>query len=149
MRFALAIHEEDGKFGVTVPDLPGCFSAGDSMEEALDNAREAIDGHVELLIEEGAGAPEVHTLDEQMADPNYAGARWAVIEVPVEKYFGAAEKINITVPALLLHRIDTFATAHHESRSAFLVRAAQTVMRACLPKTEVDQKGRKPKLRAV
>ena len=36
MRFALALHTDDGvKYGVTVPDLPGCFSAGDSFDEAL------------------------------------------------------------------------------------------------------------------
>jgi len=35
MRFALALHTDDGvKYGVTVPDLPGCFSAGDSFDEA-------------------------------------------------------------------------------------------------------------------
>jgi predicted RNase H-like HicB family nuclease len=38
MRFVLAIHEDKGKFGVTVPDLPGCFSTGDSLEEALEGA---------------------------------------------------------------------------------------------------------------
>jgi hypothetical protein len=37
MRFALALHTDDGvKHGVTVPDLPGCFSAGDSFDEAVE-----------------------------------------------------------------------------------------------------------------
>jgi predicted RNase H-like HicB family nuclease len=53
MRFALAMHEEAGKYGVTVLDLPGCFAAGDSYDDAIDDARGAIDAHVELLIEDG------------------------------------------------------------------------------------------------
>ena len=129
MRFVLAIHEDKGKFGVTVPDLPGGFSAGDSLEEALEGAREAIDGHVELLIEDGQGLPEFRTLDEHRANPDFSDAVWAVIEVPVERYFGPAEKINITVPALTLKRIDEHAVQRGESRSGFLVRAAEESMR--------------------
>lgn len=129
MRFSLALHEETGKYGVTVPDLPGCFSAGDSLEEALEGAREAIDGHVELLLESGAGMPQVQSLDVHVNNPDLAGAIWAVIDVPVERYFGPAEKINITVPALTLKHIDEYAVSHGESRSAFLVRAAEEVIR--------------------
>jgi len=129
MRFALAIHEEGGKFGVTVADLPGCFSAGDTLEEAIDNAAEAIDGHVELLIEGGQGLDEFRSLDEHRKNSDFAGAIWVVTEVPVEKYFGPAEKINITVPALTLRRIDQHATARGQSRSSFLVQAAEASMR--------------------
>jgi predicted RNase H-like HicB family nuclease len=129
MRFVLAIHEDKGKFGVTVPDLPGCFSAGDSLEEALEGAREAIDGHVELLIEGSQGLPEFRTLDEHRANPDFHGAVWALIEVPVERYFGPAEKINITVPSLTLKRIDQHVGLRGETRSGFLVRAAEESMR--------------------
>jgi len=87
MKFTIAIEPGTKKtaFGIVVPDLPGCFSAGDTVEEAFDNAREIID------------------------DP--------------------AEKINITVPALTLKRIDEYAMKHGESRSRFLVRAAEESMR--------------------
>ena len=129
MRFVLAVHEEKGRFGVTVVDLPGCFSAGGSFDEALEGAREAIDGHVELLIEHGQGLPEFHTLDDHRRNPDFAGAVWVVIEVPVEGYFGPAEKINITVPALTLKRIDQHAALRGESRSRFLVDAAEAAMR--------------------
>jgi predicted RNase H-like HicB family nuclease len=129
MRFVLVIHEEQGKFGVTVPDLPGCFSAGDTFEDALEGAREAIHGHVELLIENGQGLPEMRTLDEHRNNPDFADAMWGVIEVPVESYFGPAEKINITVPALTLRRIDAYAAQRGESRSRFLVKAAEASMR--------------------
>jgi len=55
MKFAIAIEAGTRKsaFGVAVPDLPGCFSAGDTVEEAFDNVREAIEAHCEILAEEG------------------------------------------------------------------------------------------------
>lgn len=54
MRFALALHTDDGvKYGITVPDLPGRFSAGDTLDEAIEMAHEAIDLHCEGLAEEG------------------------------------------------------------------------------------------------
>lgn len=45
MRYPIAIENGDDKhaFGVVVPDLPGCFSAGDTIDEAIDNAKEAIE----------------------------------------------------------------------------------------------------------
>lgn len=129
MRFALALHTEDGvKYGVTVPDLPGCFSAGDSFDEAVEMAREAIDAHCELLAEKGMDLPSPRPLAEHQANPDLAGAVWVVIEVAVEQYLGRAEKINITVPARLLRRIDEYAKSHGESRSGFLTRAAVQAM---------------------
>ena len=48
--------------------------------------------------------------------------------MPVEKYLGPAEKINITVPRLMLTRIDEYAKSHGMSRSGFLVEAARSAM---------------------
>ncbi len=52
-----------------------------------------------------------------------------VVEVPVERYFGPAEELNITLPRLLLAKIDEYARAHGETRSGFLVNAARMAMR--------------------
>lgn len=130
MKFFIAIEpgSDSQAWGVAVPDLPGCFSAGDTLEEALDNARQAIDQHVEVLIEDGQDIPAAQPLSTWQADPDYAGWVWAVVDVPVEKYLGPAEKINITVPRLVLARIDDHAKARGLSRSGFLVEAARTAM---------------------
>ena len=55
MRYPIAIETGDSKHacGVVVPDLPGCFSAGDTLDEALTNAREAILLHLEGLLDDG------------------------------------------------------------------------------------------------
>ncbi|MGS5829379.1 type II toxin-antitoxin system HicB family antitoxin, partial [Acinetobacter baumannii] len=51
MFFPIAIEQgsEDQSFGVIVPDIPGCFSAGDTLDEAIRNVKEAISIHLELL----------------------------------------------------------------------------------------------------
>jgi predicted RNase H-like HicB family nuclease len=132
MKFIIAIEPgtETTAWGVTVPDLAGCFSAGDTLDEAMENAREAIDLHVEVMIEDGLAIPAASTLSTLQSDPEYAGWVWAVVDVPVEKYLGPAEKINITVPRLVLARIDDYAKAHGMSRSGFLVEAARSAMHA-------------------
>ena len=130
MRFTLALHTDDGMaYGVTVPDLPGCFSAGDNLDEAIEAAREAIDAHCELLAEDGCDIPPAQSLAHHQADPALTGAVWAGVDVAVERYLGPAEKINITVPGRVLARIDAYAKRQGESRSGFLVRAAQQAMR--------------------
>lgn len=131
MRFVIAIEPGDNEraFGVSVPDLSGCFSAGDTLDEAIDNAREAIDFFCATLIEDGGDVPAPKLLSEHQADPDFAGWVWAVVEVPVERYFGPAEKINITLPRLLLAKIDEYARSHGESRSGFLAEAARAAMR--------------------
>lgn len=131
MKFTIAIEPGTKRtaFGVVVPDLPGCFSAGDTVEEAFDNAREAIETHLEVLAEEGKDLPELKPMSKWQADKDYKGWTWGIVDVQVEKMFGAAEKINITVPALLLKRIDNHARSHGKTRSGFLSEAALDAMR--------------------
>jgi hypothetical protein len=71
-------------------------------------------------------------MSEWQAEKEYKGWTWGIVEVEVEveRFFGPAEKINITVPALTLRRIDDYVASHHvDSHSAFLVKAAEETMR--------------------
>lgn len=130
MKFTVVLHSDDGHhYGVTVPDLPGCFSAGEGIDEALVGAQEAIDLHVEGLLENGGELPAHQPVSAHQSKRKYAKGIWAVVDVPVEKYFGPAEKINITVPRAMLARIDAWAKRHGMSRSGFLVEAARSAMR--------------------
>jgi predicted RNase H-like HicB family nuclease len=129
MKFTVVLHTDDGqRYGVTVPDLLGCFSAGADMEDALQSVLEAIDLHVETLLEDGVVLPERAPISVHQSNPDYANGVWAVVDAPVEKYFGPADKINITVPRLILARIDAYAKKHGLSRSAFLVESARAAM---------------------
>ena len=128
MKYPVALHTDDGvRFGVTVPDLPGCFSAGDTLDEALENAREAIDAHLEFLAEEGDTIPSAGSIAHHRDNEDFADAVWGVIDIDVTPYLGKAEKINITLPRLLLRQIDDYVVHHKSesrSRSGFLAQAA-------------------------
>jgi len=52
---------DDGGFGVYVPDLPGCVSCGDTVEQAKQMIGEAIHGHLQLLREKGEPVPDPRT----------------------------------------------------------------------------------------
>lgn len=123
---AIEAGDESTAFGVTVPDLPGCFSAGDTLEEAVKNAREAIIGHLELMVELEQDIPTVSELKSVMKDPAYAGYVWVLVEVDVTRILGGSEKINVTLPKLLIDRIDRCVATHPEfkTRSGFLAQVA-------------------------
>jgi len=54
MNFKIVLEkDEDGGYAVTVPSLPGCISQGDTKEDAMENIKEAIELHVESLVEDG------------------------------------------------------------------------------------------------
>ncbi|MGI9167263.1 MAG: type II toxin-antitoxin system HicB family antitoxin [Pyrinomonadaceae bacterium] len=61
MKYKIAIHESEEGYSVSVPGLPGCWSQGDSEQEALDNIREAIREHLAVVGEQlrGEGVREV------------------------------------------------------------------------------------------
>lgn len=130
MRYPVVLHSDDGtRWGVTVPDLPGCFSAGDSMDEALESVVEAIDLHLEGVTEEGGDVPVPHPIGEHRSNPGFEGGTWALVEIDTSKFDGRAEKINITVPRRILAKIDEYAKSHGLTRSGFLVQAAERAIR--------------------
>jgi predicted RNase H-like HicB family nuclease len=57
---------------VWFPDLPGCISGGDDVDEALENAPEALALYAQDLIEDGRQLPPPRTLAELEADPEIA-----------------------------------------------------------------------------
>lgn len=128
MFYPIAIEAGDHEhaYGVTVPDLPGCFSAGDTLDEAIKNAKEAITGHIELAVELGLDIPAVSTIEALATNPDYAGYTWALVEIDVIRLLGGSEKINVTLPRSLIDRIDRCVASHPEykSRSGFLAQVA-------------------------
>ncbi|MDL2187493.1 type II toxin-antitoxin system HicB family antitoxin [Pseudomonas sp. ChxA] len=127
---AISTGDQENAWGVEVPDIPGCYSAGDDLDDAMAMAREAIEGHFEILAEDGAPIPPAQKVTLHAANPEYAGCIWAVIDIDVSKYLGKAQKLNITLPGYLLNRIDDYVLSHPEekSRSGFLASAALKVL---------------------
>lgn len=112
----------DSDFGVEFPDFPGCISAGRTLDEARAMASEALGGHVEILLEEGEALPRPSTLEEVIRDPENREA--VAFLVSVQNAPTRAVRVNITVNAATLARIDQEAYSAGLSRSAFLVQSA-------------------------
>ena len=86
MRFPVVIHkDETSGYGVTVPDLPGCFSAGDSLEEAILSGHEAIACHLEGLLMDREPIPDRAQIETHQVSEEYREGIWALIEVDVSK----------------------------------------------------------------
>ena len=126
LKYPIAIEPGDEKtaFGVVVPDLPGCFSAGDSMEEAIENSKEAIASWIETTLDEGGKVTSPGKLSDHLKNPDFVGWLWAVVEIDGALLDDKSERVNISLPRRILARIDRCAAVHGESRSGFLVNAA-------------------------
>jgi predicted RNase H-like HicB family nuclease len=121
MKYAVVVHHDEGSaYGVSVPDLPGCFSAGDSFDVALENVIEAIEFHLEGLAEEGMDIAQAEPIDAHLDNPDYAGGTWGFVDIDLTPYLGKTEKINVTLPSAVIRKID----AKHKNRSRFLAEAA-------------------------
>ena len=93
MAHYIALFEDAGPdraIGVWFPDLPGCTSGGDDIDEALRNAPEALELYAESFEEDGKPLPRPRTLTELKSDPEIAGDLKtyivALIELPVRAH---------------------------------------------------------------
>jgi predicted RNase H-like HicB family nuclease len=125
MRYPVVIHKDKSSdYGVTVPDLPGCFSAGDTLEDALTQAVEAIECHLEGLLLDGDEIPPAQSVETHRKNRDYAGGTWALVSVDLSRLASKAKRINITLPERVLALVDEQAKREGESRSGLLARAA-------------------------
>jgi len=125
LNFIAIVRKEEGAcYGVEFPDLPGCFSAGDTLEEARVNAHDALKGHLAMLAEDGDPIPAPSALETIMARPEYGDAAALLVSVPDQH----SVRLNISFPSDLVAKVDTYAKARHMSRSAFLAMAASQAM---------------------
>ena len=126
LKYPVAIEtgDETTAFGVVVPDLPGCFSAGDSLDEAVENSKEAISLWIETVLDDDGIVPAPGQLSDHVKNPEFTGWLWAVVEVDGALLDDHSERVNISMPRRILSRIDRYAIAHGETRSGFLVNAA-------------------------
>ena len=90
MKYPIAIErgDEGTAFGVVVPDLPGCFSAGDTLEEAYANAAEAIELWVETTLDTGGTIPAPGSLQALRREPDFAGWILDMVEVDLSGPLG-------------------------------------------------------------
>ncbi|CAK7192200.1 hypothetical protein COMNV_00385 [Commensalibacter sp. Nvir] len=116
---ALIRKEHHSDYGVEFPDFPGCISAGSTLEEAKDLAREALDFHIKGMVEDKETIPYPSTLDQVMSSKENQKAVAFLVDIyfPKER----VRRINITLPEDIIQKIDKVSN----NRSHFITQAAK------------------------
>ena len=109
MRYIALVDGKAGAYGVVVPDLPGCTSAGSTTDEALRNAVEAVRLWVEDAIDAGEALPPPRSAEALRADPEIAAA--------------LAEGAALAIVPLLLDAREHFGSRQAEGLKALLAAA--------------------------
>jgi len=125
MKYPVYIEKDKSSdYGVIVSDLPGCYSAGSTFEEALINAEEAILTHLEGLMMDNDPIPMPSKIDELQTKQRNSKGVWALVNVDIKKVARESKRINVTIPSNILAKIDAFTEKTNESRSGLLSKAA-------------------------
>ena len=120
------VHKEPGSaYGVSFPDLPGCFAAADDSGAILRNAVEAL----ELWFEDATPVTPrgAEAIAAAVADDRAAGA--FLIAVPLVQPSTRPRRVNISLDAGTLEAIDAAADGLGLTRSGFLTMAAMNEIR--------------------
>lgn len=124
MKYPIAIEPSDKShaYGVVVPDLPGCFSAGDTIELAFENIKEAIAGWVEMELDEGHPIPLASKIEDIAKQPEFKGWIFGIVDVPEELLSDKAQRVNITLSTRVLRRLDFLAKNSGDTRSGYIAK---------------------------
>lgn len=119
--FGIVHKDADSAYGIHFPDLPGCFSAADRLEDLVPNACEALDLWFEDQDEVTPRAADA--IATEAAEDLAQGA--FLIAVPRVTRLGKAVRVNISLDRGTLEAIDQAAAARKLTRSAFIAEAAR------------------------
>ncbi len=126
MRYPIVIEPktERSDYGVVVPDLPGCFSAGETLDGAIAGAEEAGLAWIDAALDAGEPVPPPSSLEAVRARSEYDGWIVSVVTIDPAALDDTAERVNITLPRRVLRRLDEDARAAGETRSGYIARLA-------------------------
>jgi predicted RNase H-like HicB family nuclease len=122
-RYVAYIRRDPGSdYGVEFPDLPGCITAGGTLDEALAMAEDALAGHLSVMAEHGDPIPRPRPMEALRDDPARGDATLVLVSADPDLH--KPERVNVMLSRSLLHRIDAIAP----NRSRFLSEAAERAL---------------------
>ena len=127
MRYPVVIEEgsERVAFGVVVPDLPGCFSAGDTLDEAMSNVEEAAAAWIDATLDAGGSVPAPSSLEEIKERPECKGWTFGVVSIDPALLDDTTTRINVSLPVRVLKRLDAkVRDSGEKDRSSYIARMA-------------------------
>lgn len=122
---AIVEGSQDEGYSAFFPDLPGCVTAAESMLELPAAARDALSLHLAGMMGDGEVLPDPTAIEDIPRDPEVKEVGRLIIDVDVED---APVRVNISIGAQVLKRIDVAAEARGMTRSGFLVEAARAMI---------------------
>ncbi len=129
MKYPIVIHKDsESDYGVTFPDIPGCFSAGSTIEEAINMAQEAAECHIEGILIDSEPIPTPSDIEIYRNNSDYIEGVWALVEIDISKLSLKSKRINITMPERLVRIVDQYAKKGGLSRSGLLSQAVTEYM---------------------
>jgi len=116
--------DENTAWSVVVPDLAGCFSAGDTLDEAMSAVEEAAAAWIDAALDRGREIPRPSSAQSAMEKGDFSG--WIVSYVNVDPALldDTIERVNITLPKRVLMRLDAKARESGQSRSGYIAHMA-------------------------
>lgn len=108
------------------PDIPDSRVTADTLDNAMYLVKDAISMYLERLENEDIDIPYPDSIQNHSNKPEFANCIWALAEVDLLKCMGKSIKINVTLPAFLIPKIDRYVAKNSacSSRSAFLAESA-------------------------
>ncbi|MBN5033417.1 type II toxin-antitoxin system HicB family antitoxin [Stenotrophomonas maltophilia] len=127
MRYPVLIEAGDERtaWGVVAPDLPGCFSAADTLDDALTAAEEAALAWIDVALDEGRSIP-TPSAPQKIAAEASKDICWILAYICIDPALldDTIERVNISLPRRILARLDAQARAAGESRSSYIAHLA-------------------------
>ncbi|ABI66387.1 MULTISPECIES: type II toxin-antitoxin system HicB family antitoxin [Maricaulis] len=125
--YAIVTQEGDSAHGIHFPDLPGCFSAADTLDEVPAKAREALSlwFEDEAMIAPSSLADVHEKIRNDLGYIDLMSSGSFLMSIPVVSMTGRTVKANLTMDAGLLQAIDETARERGITRSAFLADLAR------------------------
>ena len=131
---AVFVPERSGGWAVLFPDLPGCASQGDTLDEAIAMATDALAGHLAVARDYGDPIPTPRSIDDIRSDDAWCSenkVQWSkamVAPILVRPPLGRPERVTISMNSNVLREIDAYAEKRDLTRSAVLTAGAELLL---------------------
>ena len=125
-RFLALVDGKDGAWGVRIPDFPGCYGAGDTIDEAVQDATRALREFAADMVTDGEKIPDPRgmlAIQKALSAAGETGGIMVYIPLLLDK--SRSVRANISLDAGLLELIDDEAKRRGITRSAFIASAAR------------------------
>ncbi|SET52025.1 type II toxin-antitoxin system HicB family antitoxin [Thalassotalea agarivorans] len=125
MKYPVMIKTVSDGYECSAPDIVGCMVLASGIESGLDKLEIAVEEHLQILAEYGESIPRASNIDTQRVNHPSPAIVWAVIDIDITPFLGKSHKINVTLPELLIKKIDDCVSrnSNYTTRSGFIAQA--------------------------